>query len=553
MPLHHPKRWTAIAAVLLLVGIVVLFGPDLLARVVRERSVRIMEQAAGPRSRITIGSVQLDLIAGDLSWKDMRIEQHIDSADTSWTYDRPVLIAGEVGRISVKGLSIWRLLVWKTIEMQSLAVMGPQLELITSDRNSHDAGEGKAAGNLINTIRVDSFSLDSGSLVWRNVRPDRPSAITKQFIAAATGIHVVLPHRRVPFTFQFVSANVELDSTVAALPPLYDLHIAQLRIAHPDSVLLLKGIALTSRFGPHDYGQAVPYEKDLFTFRSDSVGLRGLDLAALLNERSLRAGEARISGTDINDHRDKTLRNAPFRNKPMPARLLRALPFTVCLDSLVVDGMNVEYNEKDTVTSDFGKVAFSDINAVAHGICTLHPEQGPEMHLVATAYVYDKAPVHFDFRTALFDSSDHFSVKARIGPLPFRVFNAMTNDLLLVRTTAGTIGGVDYTLEADNERGSGRVDVEYANLKIRIAKRDGSREKNVLKTFLVNQAIRSKNIRADGNFRHGDFTVERVKDRQIFNYLWRGLREGMMETVLPRSLKDAQSALKTVKAATKGK
>jgi hypothetical protein len=112
---------------------------------------------------------------------------------------------------------------------------------------------------------------------------------------------------------------------------------------------------------------------------------------------------------------------------------------------------------------------------------------------------------------------------------------------------------VDYTLEADNERGSGRVDVEYANLKIRIAKRDGSREKNVLKTFLVNQAIRSKNIRADGNFRHGDFTVERVKDRQIFNYLWRGLREGMMETVLPRSLKDAQSALKTVKAATKGK
>jgi len=553
MALAHPKRWTALAVVLLLVGIVVLFGPSLLARVIRERSVKIMEQAAGPRSHITIGSVQLDLIAGNLSWKDLHIEQRIDSADTSWTYGRSVLIAGHIGSISVKGISIWRLLVWKTIEAHSLAVKVPHLELITSDRKSHDTGDGKKSKNLINTILLDSLSLDSGSLVWRNVRPDRPSAVTRQFSAMAAGIRVVLPHRRVPFTFKFVGANVELDSTVAALPPLYDLHIAQLRIAHPDSLLLLKGVALTSRLGPQDYGTVIPYETDLITFRSDSIGLRGLDFAALLNEKSLRAGEARISGTDLNDYRDKTLRNAPFKDKPLPARLLRSLPFTLCLDSLVVDRLNVEYNEKDVVTTDFGEVDFSDINAVAHGICTLHPEQKPEMHLVATASVYDKAPIHFDFRTALFDSTDHFSVKARIGALPFRVFNAMTNDLLLVRTTAGTIGGVDYTLEANNENGSGRVDVEYAGLKIRIAKHDGTREKNVLKTFLANQAIRSKNIRADGNFRHGDFTIPRLKDRQIFNYMWRGLREGMMETVLPQSLKDAQVAVKAVSDATKAK
>ena len=129
----------------------------------------------------------------------------------------------------------------------------------------------------------------------------------------------------------------------------------------------------------------------------------------------------------------------------------------------------------------------------------------------------------------------------------------VVRDLLLIRTTAGTMGGIDYNLEANREKGSGRVDVEYANLKVRIAKRDGTREKNVFKSFLINQAIRSKNIRSDGNFRHGDFTVDRLKDRQIFNYMWRGLRQGMMETVLPQVLKDAQAALKTAKDVTKGK
>lgn len=553
MPLSHPKRWIALVAALLLVGIVAFLGPSVLAHVIRERSVKIMEQAAGPSSHITIGSVELDLIAGDLSWKDLHIEQRIDSADTSWTYGRSVLIAGHVGRISVKGLSIWRLLVWKTMDMRSLTVTAPQLELITSDRKSHDVSDGKKSKDLVNTIRVDSLSLDSGSVIWRNVRPDRPSAITKQFTATAEGIHVVLPHRHVPFSFQFVSANVELDSTTAALPPLYDLHVAQLRIAHPDSILQLKDISLTSRLGPQDYGKVIKYETDLITFHTDSIGLHGLDFAALLNEKSLRAGEARISGTDLNDHRDKSLRDAPFKNKPLPARLLRSLPFTLCLDSLVVERLNVYYNEKDTVTTDFGQVGFTDINAVAHGICTLHPEQKPEMHLVANARVYEKAPIHFDFRTAIFDSSDHFSVKARIGPLPFKVFNAMTNDLLLIRTTAGTIGGVDYSLEADKDGAHGRVDMEYAGLKVRIAKRDGTREKNVFKSFLVNQAIRSKNIRADGNFRHGEFTIPRLEDHQIFNYMWRGLREGMMETVLPQVLKDAQAVIRPAKDVTKGK
>jgi len=124
---------------------------------------------------------------------------------------------------------------------------------------------------------------------------------------------------------------------------------------------------------------------------------------------------------------------------------------------------------------------------------------------------------------------------------------------LLVRTTGGTIGGIDYTFEANDNKGHGRVDIEYADLKLRIAKRDGSRDKNVFKSFLANQLIRSKNLRDSGNFRHGDFTVERSKDKQVFNYLWSGLREGMIETVLPQVVKDARSTVKEGNRGNNGK
>lgn len=552
----HRTRWYILTLVLLLIGVVVLFGPDLLARIIRDRSVHIMEQAAGPRSRIVIGNVGIELLPGDITWSELRIEQRIDSADTSWTYGRQVLIAGSVDRIAVKGLSIWKLLMRKTIDVQTLAIQGANLQLITSDRKSHAMDDPKASDgpkNLINSIRLDSVRVDSSSLQWRSVRPDRPSAELQQLDLHARGLRAELPHGKHPFTLTFSFARAKLDSIHASLPPLYDLRVARLEVGHPDSMLFMSNIALTSQKGPHEYGQVLPFETDLTTFTSDFIGFRGLDLAALLNEHSLRAGELRISGTDVHDFRDKTMRDAPFKHKPMPARLLRSSPLKVCVDSLVVERLNVEYFEKDTITSEFGKVNFTNINSVAHGICTEHPEENPVMHLVATATIYGNAPVHFDFRTAVFDSSDHFSVKAKIGPLPFTVFNAMTNDLLLVRTTGGTIGGIDYTFEANDKRGHGRVDIEYANLKLSIAKRDGSRDKNVLKTFLANQVIRSKNLRDSGNFRHGDFTVERVQDKQIFNYMWRGLREGMMETALPGALKSAQGAMKDVKGVGKKK
>lgn len=131
----HRTRWYILTLVLLLIGVVVLFGPDLLARIVRDRSVHIMEQAAGPRSRIVIGNVGIELLPGDITWSELRIEQRIDSADTSWTYGRQVLIAGSVDRIAVRacpsGSSSW-----KTIDVQTLAIHGADLQPITRPRGA---------------------------------------------------------------------------------------------------------------------------------------------------------------------------------------------------------------------------------------------------------------------------------------------------------------------------------------------------------------------------------------------------------------------------------
>lgn len=546
------KKKTAIVAVsvLAVIVLVALVGPKMLAALVRERTLQIMQQAAGPQSHVAVKSVELDLFAGDISWTDLHITQAIDSADTSWSFHRSVLIAGDVGRLDVKGLSIRKLLLGKTLDLRSLHLIRPRLELIASDRKPLTDGVAPGANDMAHAIRLDSLQVDSGSMHWRNTRADKPEASVKTFTLAATGIALELPHGRTAFSLKFVTANAMLDSLHMGLPPLYDLTAAHIRIAHPDSLLFIRNIALTSRKGPQEYGKVLRYETDLITFHSDSIRMRGLDLAAGLNTRTLAAKTLRISGTDLQDFRDKTMPDGPFTNKPMPAKLLRELPFRLRVDSVHVDVLNVEYNEKDVVTSAFGQLRFDSIQATISGLDNVRPENNPVLRVAARARVYGSARVNFNLQTAVFDSSDHFSVNARIGALPFTTFNAMTNDLLLVRATAGHIGSIDYVFEADRNSGRGRVDMAYADLKVRIAKRDGTREKAGFKSFLANQVVRSKNLRGP-NFRHGDFSLERKKDRQIFNYMWSGLREGMIETVLPQTVKDVKAIATAASGKTK--
>jgi hypothetical protein len=535
-----------IGIALLLLAIVVWPGPSLLAALIRKRTVQVAEQAAGPYSRVTVGAVHLDLLAGDISWNRVRITQPSDSADTTWTAGRGAIFSGTIGSIQVRGLSLWRLLLHKDLRLRSLAVKRADLLLTTSARDSA-ATEGTGRNkSVVDQVQLDSLRIDSAALAWRDTRHGRPSARVASFNLEVTGIAATVPDAHQAFSLKIISAACALDSARAHFPPLYDVQVAKLHYSTLDSALALNGIALTSRSSPQDYGRVLAYETDLITFTMDSLALHRWEMPELWGNQAFIAGELLLAGTRLQDFRDKTMPDAPFKIKPLPARLLRQLPFAVKLDSLVVRDLDVKYNEKDSVTNDYGHVDFTGLQAVATGINTLDHDPKQELQLHARGMVYRTAPIDFHLRTALFDSSDHFSVHASIGALPFTVFNAMTSDLLLVRATKGSIGGIDYVFEADHNKGHGRVDMPYQGLKLHVSKRDGSREKNGLKSFLVNQLIKSSNEPGD-KFRHGDLEVERVKDKQVFNYLWRGLREGMLQTVLPDVVNDARTAVKAVK------
>ena len=532
-PTAHRFR-NRLAVMLALLVVSVFAGRAWLEHLVLERSERIVAQLSGPRSRIAIGKVDIQLLSGNIRWSDVSIEQPEEDPDTA-ERGRSMRVSGHVDGIAVRGLSLWRLLVAGTLSMRSLAIIHPDIEMIlmndTSGASDHRSGK-------LDILSFNTDTLEVGNAVFRM----HYAGDSAEFSWDTLDLHVTGLRSRWsqddPFELRYGAATGQVRGIHATLPPLQDLHVASIVLEENGRRLQLIDLAIRPLKGPQEYDAVVSIETDLFDAHLDTATIDDLDLASLIDRRALSAASMRIAGVDLDVYRDKTLPDDPFVHKALPARLLRELPFTLCMDSLVVDRWNVHYHEKDIHSPQFGEVLFTDIHAVVKGLCTVDTSSRDTMHVMATARGYDKAEVALEVRTVIADRSDRFTVNAKINGLPFDVFNRMTADLMLLRATAGTIGGVDLTMTADDDRATGRVDMEYDALTLELIKQDGSGGRRKFMSGLLNQMVHARNLRSAPGFRHGDFSFARRKDRSIFNYLWSGLREGMIATVLPGVLEN---------------
>jgi hypothetical protein len=324
------------------------------------------------------------------------------------------------------------------------------------------------------------------------------------------------------------------------IPRIYDLRIGRVDLREGGSLLNITDAMVKPLTDPEHHAHLFKYETDYFNTHVDTLKVDGFEPLALINALTLKARMLAVTGVQLELHRDKTIPNDPDRYVRLPARLIREIPVKLCLDTLGLDRWNVIYHEKGERSTEFGDLTFTGLRATVTGLCAEGASTKDTMVVMAEAKGYDQAMVHLTVRTVIADSSDRFQARATISGLPVRVLNSMTEELMLAKATSGNIGGIDMTMYANNDEARGRVDVEYDDLAFELLKKDGSGESRKFLSGLANLMVHKRNLRADPDFRHGDFVVQRNKQLSVFNYLWIALREGMVVSALPGVLDKAR-------------
>jgi hypothetical protein len=97
-------------------------------------------------------------------------------------------------------------------------------------------------------------------------------------------------------------------------------------------------------------------------------------------------------------------------------------------------------------------------------------------------------------------------------------------------TTSGNLKDIRFAFNGNRERASGTFAIEYEDLKVDIYKKDG-KKKNKLISAVGNLLVKND---TDGDLKKVDVSVERSKDKSVFNFLWKFVMEGLKQTVLPK-------------------
>ncbi|MBL0127633.1 MAG: hypothetical protein IPP83_09250 [Flavobacteriales bacterium] len=535
------RRWLRVAIAaggLVVVGFV---AQRWLTHVAYAKSVEALANFCGPQSKVTLGAMEVQVLAGDVRWTNVRVEQPADSL-FAVDDERAFHIAGTIDTVAVEGLSLLSLLFRGSIVARDLRIERPDLHVIL--RNDTLAAAATASTERRYTaLRLMSVGVERGAVHVSRVGHAVPVLIVQQFDLHAAGAVADFEEGTAPM-LMFGTITGELSDVVASLSPLYDLHVACAALTRGGAQLRITDAALRPLVGPENYGKLVPFETDLISMHADTLLASGLDINGSIAQRGLKTTKILMAGMRGEIHRDKTLPDAPYTKKRLPMAGLRNLPFTVDVDNVRLVRWRLHYHERGENGPEYGEVLFSDISAVITGLHTTDTLGGNDVHLVARAKAYDQALITVDAHTSVSAPNERFTLSATIGAMPIAVFNRMTTDLVAIRATAGRINNVNYHITGDDDHATGRVDVSYQDLALSALKRDRSGEENRFKTSVLNLVVRSKNLRSNDGFHHGDFSFDREQDRAVFKYVWAGLREGMLAAMLPGALDDLRKGKK---------
>jgi hypothetical protein len=510
---------------------------------VRVKLQSVAREAAGAGYEVHIKGVRMRLLQGSITIEGMDLVPDSSLMDSVRLGQRSGLVQVEARALHLSGLSYAALFRHGHMRLQRIALHSPVImHFYASGLTGPDTATGRVTGpgpELPSLIAMDTLVISDARGATTDLSGLRASVRVEHVDIQAGGLGLTRTDdgQLLPV---LGSAFLAARGMSVELPPLYDLHMDALDLHHPSGTAEALGLALVPRADEHSYGKLIPFETDLVRLEVDTLRATALDVGGFLGTGSYRLERLEVVAPRMDVFRDKTLPDPPFIHKPLPTGMLSSLKASLAADTLEIVRGRIHYHERDSLSPDYGTLAFGALQARLTGVDNrpAFAEAGGSLRVHATARVYDNSTVRMDL-TAPWDASDHsFAVSAYLNSIPFEVFNRMTDSLLRVEATAGRIHTLVMHMHGNDRGGKGTVDMEYEDLRISVHRSGKADVKDKLLGAIANTLVRSRNLKDRGRYRQGEFSIDRRRDRGIFNFLWSGLKAGCLDTVVPGILRE---------------
>lgn len=509
-------------------------SPDL-ATTVEKELVDLVSTKSHGLYRLRIGGIDID--GSSLSAGIHKISLEVDStrlAELIAQKNEPATVYSfNLEHLRLSKADILAYISTKSINLHKLDISGGDLEItrLSNKKQTIDNKTGKeklqqTIEEANTSVNIDTLHADQVNIGYRNLKKQYRSIKNVfldlyQFSLDSTALE---DSSRILFAQKM---RLAIDSIRLPLKDnTYHLGARQLVMTFGDSsITSLKDVYLrpANHVSLEKMAGQMKEQQDVFSLGIKEILIDQLQLPALLEDSAIYARFMLVKGANLTIYHDQSLPPATeTKIGKYPHQVIRQLPFSLRLPSILLEAGKLTYMEKNTEGDGEGKIIFTGIRGK---IGPLNQESKKSVKFTAEleANFMGSAPLSARFEFPV-SANGAFFIRAKFSPFPITLLNEATIPLGNVRLTNGRVSRLDFSLRGDNWSATGSTNLNYEGLKLDVLKpeKENGPQKNKLMSLIANTFLLHENNRPGDKFKDAySVTYQRVPTKSFFNLVWK--------------------------------
>lgn len=452
--------------------------------------------------------IDVDLFAQNIHIRDLKFRNRGTEINTP--------------KLSFKGLSYLQYLKNGKIVFDEVELGEPEI-IIAPSQDSVS----KSKTSFKKEIEVGSFKTSEATLelLKKDSAGNKLFSRIREFEVSGIKVDSSTVNQMLPFNYNAYSFTV--DSMRINITPEH--YIASENIDVKNGRVEIRNFEIIPNYGPSVFDQKIPYEKDRISLKVNQIRLDSLSFSFINDTLHLQDPLLRISGGDLQVYRNKTLPDNP-KKIPLYSQMLRKSPVKLDLKEVSIDSTRIVYEEKVKADRKLARISFNNVNGKIENLTNvgLDTKDLPRTKINARADFMDTTPVEIDWSFNTANLNDKFLFSGSFGRVSGDSMNAFLSPSMGLGAE-GSINSVAFTFTGNDDILTGDVLVEYENFRIEVLKDEG-RETSKFLSAIANLFVDNDGLSEEHDRK--DIQVKRDKAKSFWNYVWLGLKKGVLDALV---------------------
>lgn len=496
--------------------------------------------------KIKYDSLRMDEVAGNLSISNMNLSydstRYIEFKKQG--NEPSMLLHIQIPEISVSGVKTPRALIENEIVGRKLEIKNPTIHIIYTN-SGKDAAKSippkavyeQLLGNL-DLIKADTVLITGARIITSN-RATKKTGINLENVFITLVDVKVDSASNADITRILFAKEASITCTKLGWSSgnnLYKYSADNISLSSVSRHLLIKNFRIIPQLNEEAFVIAYPVQVDRYDFSLRDIDLQNINLSQLLKE-NIVADNMFIPAASFKIYRDRFIpADKKSRVGHYPHQLMQNIPVRFRVKKVVITNGFIEYKERHHISRQAGKLQYYHVNASITNFTNDKKAIAANniMTVDMSSHFLNKAPLKITGNFYLLHPKGRFDLKGSFGAIGAAYLNTVIEKTGLTHIKKGKINGAEFNFTGDDYTSDGTVKILYEDLKVAVLEKDkGSTEldNKALTSFLANISIRNSNPKRNEEPRVAQVHHERDINKSFFNFAWKTLLKGLMQTV----------------------